>query len=54
MENQEHGRIADIPEIPDLIQQAKDAFKDRFGRNARFCGIAPGRVNLIGEHTGKT
>jgi galactokinase len=34
-----------------LRQQAIDAFQDKFGRAPRWLAIAPGRVNLIGEHT---
>jgi len=33
------------------LQRAVDAFANRFGREPRFAATAPGRVNLIGEHT---
>jgi galactokinase len=36
-----------MPEISDL----RDAFSDRFGHHPRLVVRAPGRVNLIGEHT---
>jgi galactokinase len=34
-----------------LIKAALDEFARRFGRPARYLAAAPGRVNLIGEHT---
>lgn len=34
-----------------LVAQARQAFAARFGRPPRFGAGAPGRVNLIGEHT---
>lgn len=34
-----------------IQQQVQDAFQPRFGKKARFVVRAPGRVNLIGEHT---
>ncbi len=37
--------------LNDLAQRAVDTFKQRFGRTARFVVAAPGRVNIIGEHT---
>ncbi|MHC5022440.1 MAG: galactokinase [Planctomycetota bacterium] len=33
------------------IARARSRFDDRFGRPAVFAAAAPGRVNLIGEHT---
>ena len=42
------NRIVDIKE---LIQQAKESFKLKFGQLPEKCACAPGRVNLIGEHT---
>jgi len=35
----------------ELIQEAKQLFADVFGGQATFVTSAPGRVNLIGEHT---
>ncbi|WP_166138312.1 galactokinase [Nocardioides ochotonae] len=35
----------------DLIATTTAAFTERFGRPPRLVGWAPGRVNLIGEHT---
>lgn len=37
--------------IDQQITRATDAFVAAFGRSPRFAAIAPGRVNLIGEHT---
>ena len=37
--------------LQDLAAAAARAFKDRFGIPARWLVAAPGRVNLIGEHT---
>ena len=39
------------PEVKDLVQKAQDFFQKEFGCPPTHCGIAPGRVNLIGEHT---
>jgi len=35
----------------DLQQQVKQAFEQRYGEQATYVVRAPGRVNLIGEHT---
>ncbi len=35
----------------ELRRQAIAAFRDKFGRDPRWLATAPGRVNLIGEHT---
>jgi galactokinase len=34
-----------------LVEKAVAAFEGRFGRRPRWAAAAPGRVNLIGEHT---
>ena len=47
------GDVVRVPDVEELIKEARTAFRARFGREARHCGVAPGRVNLIGEHTGK-
>lgn len=39
------------PSLPKLADQARAAFQDRFGEAPRWIVAAPGRVNLIGEHT---
>lgn len=35
----------------ELQREATDVFRDKFGRDPRWLASAPGRVNLIGEHT---
>ena len=35
----------------ELIQRLKESFESTFGYPAVFQASAPGRVNLIGEHT---
>ena len=37
--------------VEDLVGKAKDVFQKEYGCPPTHCGIAPGRVNLIGEHT---
>lgn len=39
------------PSLNDLARKAAATFETRFGRPARFVVAAPGRVNIIGEHT---
>ena len=42
----------DIPDVQSLIEEAKKRFKEAYGNGDNLvCAIAPGRVNLIGEHT---
>lgn len=40
-----------IPEIDTIKEKALGEFKNEFGEAATICVCAPGRVNLIGEHT---
>ena len=40
-----------VPKIEDLINEAREFFNEQFGCYPNHCAIAPGRVNLIGEHT---
>ena len=44
-----------IPDIESLISKAKTTLQNEFGHafedDDLVCGVAPGRVNLIGEHT---
>lgn len=40
-----------IPAIEDLLKQAVVAFRDNFASEPTTAACAPGRVNLIGEHT---
>ena len=37
--------------VPQLAEEAEAEFRRRFGRPPRWITVAPGRVNLIGEHT---
>lgn len=43
--------IQPSPTVTDLLHLARDAFRDWTGNDARFWAGAPGRINLIGEHT---
>ena len=40
-----------IPEVETLLRDASAAFKNNFGCDPQVAACAPGRVNLIGEHT---
>lgn len=40
-----------IPVVEDLVKDAVGAFKSKFGAEPTVAACAPGRVNLIGEHT---
>ncbi|KZC08586.1 PREDICTED: galactokinase-like [Dufourea novaeangliae] len=40
-----------VANIDDIKLKALEAFKKEFAENADICVCAPGRVNLIGEHT---
>ncbi|XP_076248306.1 galactokinase [Calliopsis andreniformis] len=40
-----------VPDVNEIKLQALEAFKKEFGKDASVCVCAPGRVNLIGEHT---
>ncbi|KAI4456687.1 mevalonate kinase/galactokinase [Holotrichia oblita] len=40
-----------IPSVEQLVEQAKDIYKNEFNNKAEMAVFAPGRVNLIGEHT---
>jgi galactokinase len=42
------------PHIPPVLARAREAFTARFGREPTHAAAAPGRVNLIGEHTDYT
>ena len=35
----------------ELIEKAAQAFKDEFSSEAEFCGVAPGRIEVLGNHT---
>ncbi|MPC89855.1 Galactokinase [Portunus trituberculatus] len=40
-----------IPEVASLVEEAQDKFQLVFGTVADVAVMAPGRVNIIGEHT---
>ncbi|XP_014772882.1 galactokinase isoform X1 [Octopus bimaculoides] len=40
-----------LEDVEDLVKEAKTAFRDRFHSDPDVAACAPGRVNLIGEHT---
>jgi galactokinase len=37
--------------LPELVQAATNDFKHSFSRDPQWIAVAPGRVNVIGEHT---
>jgi galactokinase len=41
----------DPTDVNHLCKVARDAHQRQFGQTASFCVLAPGRVNLIGDHT---
>ena len=43
--------IETTPSLNELIEQAGELLRLQFGTEPTWMGIAPGRVNLIGEHT---
>lgn len=43
--------VSSTASTPRAGQRAAQAFADRFGNSPRWIASAPGRVNLIGEHT---
>ena len=45
------GGMQSTPSLNVLAQRAGNHFERRFGRTPRWLVAAPGRVNLIGEHT---
>lgn len=42
---------AEIIPVEQLLSKAITAFRQHFDCSPEIAGIAPGRVNLIGEHT---
>ena len=41
----------ETPSLADQVASVKAAFAETFGQAPRWIVAAPGRVNLIGEHT---
>ena len=39
------------PSVEQLVTQARELFKQNYDCYPSHCAVAPGRVNLIGEHT---
>lgn len=39
------------PQVGELLAEARRAFREEFGTEPELAVSAPGRVNLIGEHT---
>lgn len=39
------------PQVGELLAEARRAFREEFGTEPELAVAAPGRVNLIGEHT---
>lgn len=37
--------------LDSLIETAKDEFRNKYNQNPEVCSFAPGRINLIGDHT---
>lgn len=42
---------AKIPELASLVREAESAFIETYGGISTIAVAAPGRVNIIGEHT---
>jgi galactokinase len=54
MADEDHEMSGDgftSPSLADQVAAAKAEFQSRFGREPQWVAAAPGRVNLIGEHT---
>lgn len=45
------ANICQIKKVADLVSEARRVYRDTFGEDANVAVCAPGRVNLIGEHT---
>ncbi|XP_038067649.1 galactokinase-like [Patiria miniata] len=45
------GGVTKIKSIQDLVQDASRVFEEKFGSKPGVAACAPGRINLIGEHT---
>ncbi|XP_072169376.1 galactokinase-like [Diadema setosum] len=47
----ENSTLATVATIAELLSKASSVFEEKFGEVPAVAGCAPGRVNLIGEHT---
>lgn len=43
--------LSEIPPVEELVTKAQNEYIKIFGNNPNIAVCAPGRVNLIGEHT---
>ena len=43
--------VCDFPENDEMVLQAISTFQTHYGSSPEIISFAPGRVNLIGEHT---
>src|SRR5207302_4274950 len=51
MSSIEQANLSSEPALEALARKVAAQFTERFGRPPRWMAAAPGRVNLIGEHT---
>ena len=49
--NTDNGCLHNAPSLDELVRNVRNRFQQQFGRPPRWTVAAPGRVNLIGEHT---
>ena len=45
------AKVEEIPSVDSLIVRAKELFREKYQRDATVGGMAPGRVNLIGNYS---
>ena len=45
------AKVEEIPTVESLIARAKELFREKYQRDATVGGMAPGRVNLIGNYS---
>lgn len=43
--------VSEIEQFDVLLKNAENSFRTQFGREPKIRAVAPGRVNIIGEHT---
>lgn len=50
--HQDSPRMAcKVPEVSSLVKETQEVFSESYGGPAEVAAVAPGRVNIIGEHT---